>query len=677
MSTRTPLLTVVLAALCLSQHPATAIEAPLDTLPDQTVSAPTSVPLSPSAGISISRRSLPEVTASTVPIRGTPQHPPRLDDPVGANYSYHLARQAAVEGNSGGVETNIKAALQSSPDDPHYQWWQSVQAVKRLDAATLADVLPASFRALLASPMGRGPFVIALHQVALMSVVFFWTVLAAAIYLGWWRNLAHDLGATLLSNTRHTIRTALPLVLPVVLLFFRPGWLGFLAMVSVPLVIQTRGRVRALLLITWATALVLVSPGWSPLRLAVPTIDPDSEVTLLDSATKMPPTRQTIADLNQRLGVASDPGRINRLTVALAIQEARRGNYNTSNKLFTRVLKKDPQNFAALVGRANNLYYRGQLDDAVTAYNTAAAAGPDRGVVPYNLAQVYFKKLFLPEASAALAEARSKGFTAHAIDNEAIQRGAYSPVVYPGLTKNEVTAACRFEAGAYPPLVTISAWRFLLGVPPWPLYLLTGAPFVLALLLVMVWSRQNDPRNCENCGAPLCGNCGAIADTSWLCASCGETAARSKSDLVLATILKNKSRSEGMAHCRRIVRLGRLIPGAGHLATGHFGSGWLRITLVSTGFFLVFVAWAFDPGSRLATPGLQLAAESIDPVWFPLPANLWPGWTSPSVFGGAILLVFAWIVAVLDGPGLRQGISERYSLTTSPSTKVPPPGFTR
>ncbi len=289
---------------------------------------------------------------------------------------------------------------------------------------------------------------------------------------------------------------------------------------------------------------------------------------------------------------------------------------------------------------------------------------------------MYFKKLFVPEAGEALAKARDLGFAPVAVSDRPTSRGGYSAVVYPSLTAAEMDAACRFEAAAYPPLVTISAWRWLLGTPPLPLYMLAGIPFLLALLTVMLWSRQNDPRECENCGAPLCGNCCLVKDGAWLCAGCGETAERSKSDLVLATLLKNRSRAEGMAHGARIIRLGRFMPGAGHLSTNHFWAGWLRLSLVAAGLFLIFVAWTFDPGSELATPGLHLTAESIHPVWFPMPTNLWPGWSGLTVLGGVALLAIAWIVAILDGPGLRLGITDRYSLapTSGPRDSRPEVG---
>ncbi len=103
--------------------------------------------------------------------------------------------------------------------------------------------------------------------------------------------------------------------------------------------------------------------------------------------------------------------------------------------------------------------------------------------MPYNLAQVFFKKLFVPEAGAELQKARDLGFSPVASDVEPTRRGGLSAVVYPPLTAAEMNEACRFEADAYPPLVTISSWRWLLGTPPLAMYILVGAPFIVAFLI--------------------------------------------------------------------------------------------------------------------------------------------------------------------------------------------------
>jgi hypothetical protein len=421
-------------------------------------------------------------------------------------------------------------------------------------------------------------------------------------------------------------------------------------------------------------ALALVFPGWPLLRSAVPTIDPTSEVTLLDRACTLPPSGTIINDLKSRIAESEDQDRTDRLTVALAIQEARRGQYQTSSRLFKKVLEAEPDNFSALVGVANNTYYRGHMDSAAKAYAKIALAHPERGEVPYNLAQVYFKKLFVPEATEAMDQSRALGFIPSFSAKNSARRKGYAPVVYPPLTNEAMKQACLDEGANYPPLVVLSSWRHLLGAPPLPLYALVGAPLLLALFMIMWWNRQNDPTECENCGIPLCHDCCKVHDGAWLCAGCGETAVRSRSDMVLGTLLKNRSREQGLALGHRVIKIGRLLPGAGHLATGHFRAAFIRMSLLALGLFLMFAGWAFDLGADWSSPGLMLPSETLHAKWLPMPAALWPGWSGGAVLLGGALIALTWIVAFLDGPGLRRGIPDRYSLAPNTANRETGPG---
>ena len=636
--------------------------APLDTLRES--DSETQQPDFRYAGANLetSRKVLPDIQATTVPQDRTPDKTPRLDDPMAGAWRFHLARQAASSGNLDLANQNLKQALQAAPSQSRYSWWQSTQAIKGLDTATLVQVLPASIRSVIASPMARGQALVRVHQAGLLATGIFWSLLVAALYLGLWPNLAHDLGTMFLRDRRHTLHKKLPLVLPLAFLLLRPGWLGFLALLSVPLLIQTRGKVRALLMVTWVAAVALVFPAWPFLDSAVPTIDPDSEVTLLQRSCTLPPSQTLIARLNAELEEARDPERRIRLQTALAIQEARRGRFAKSDGLFRDILSRDPSHFPAMVGLANNTYYQGGMDQALHAYQKAAAAHPTRGEIPYNLAQVYFKKLFVPEATEALDRARTLGFNVASQSNQETRQDGYSPVFYPPLTDREMAAACRFEAPLYPRLITISAWDHLLGAQPVPLYALLGLPLLLALILIWKWSRQDDPRGCENCGIPICITCSRVRDSAWLCPGCGETADRARSELILGTLLKNRSRTAGMAYSAKIARLGQLVPGAGHLATGHFLAGWSRLGTLAVGLFLITAGWAFDPGAEWASPGLLIPSEAIHPLWLPLPQALWGGWQSLPVLAGAILVVLSLLTGLFDGPGLRRGIPERYSL---------------
>jgi tetratricopeptide (TPR) repeat protein len=662
-------LLLTLGGLLLGITAAAANPAPLDTLLEAGSQAVETDPRYAGADIDISRKLLPEAKATTVETARAPKLPPRLDDPMAGAWRYHLARQAEMTGNPEDVAEHLAAALQASPNQPRYLWWQTVKAAESLDAPTFVKVLPVAVKSLIDYPVDRGHFIVVAHQAAILLNGIFWSLLVAGLYLAWWRNLAHDMGATVLSDPRHHPRLLLPLILPLVLLAFKPGVFGFLAMLSMPLLIMARGRIRGLLLATWVAALFLVFPSWPFLSSAVPTIDPDSEVTLLDRACNLPPSGSVSDELRTRLANAQDHARINRLTVALGIQEARRGKYGSSTRLFKQVLRTEPTNFPAMVGIANNTYYQGNLDEAAKTYEKAGRLHPDRGEVSYNLAQVYFKKLFVPEATEAMDQARAKGFRPPVSEKAGNRAQGFSPVVYPPLTKTAFLEACRFEAGRYPPLVIVSSWRFALGAPPLPLYALVGAPLLMALFMIMWWNRQNDPTECENCGMPLCRKCSRIQDGAWLCSGCGETAERSRSEMVLATLLKNRSRAEGMAHYQRINRLGRLLPGAGHLATGRLMAGWLRISLLTVGIFLVFAGWGFDLGDEWATPGLLLPDETIHPNWLPMPAALWPGWAGLTVLTGLALILVSWTIAYLDGPGLRKGIPERYSLAPTPGPR--------
>lgn len=651
------------AALAAGAPLDTLITAPAQPLPDPRYAQP---------DVPINRRVLPEVTGSQTQADRLAKAPPRLDDPLGAAWNYRLARQAALAGNGAGVTAGMAAALEAAPEHPRYQLWSLAQSVRAADTATLAKVLPASVRTLVDSPTARGPFVVAVHQALVLATALFWTVLVAALWLGRWRLLTHDLSALLLKDRQHRLRLLLPALLLFGFLLLRPGWLGLLALASIPVLVLTRGRRHNLLLTTWLVMAALTFPGWPLLKSAVPTVDPASEVVLLEQGCTMPPAASLVESLAARLAQADDPARQARLLVALGIQESRRGGFGVGDEHFRRALALEPDAFAATVGLANNLYYRGQLDEAMAAYRRAAAAFPKRGEIPYNLAQVQFKKLFVPEATVSLNQARRLGFDPPRANHEPNPRGGYSAVVYPGLTGPQMDAACRWEQGAYPPLVTLSAWRNLLGSPPLPLHLLIGGPLLLGLLLVWWRSRRRDPQDCDNCGAPLCRDCCGLHDGAWLCAGCHETAVRSRSELVLGTLLKNRGRAEGLAHAARIVHMNRLVPGAGHLATGRFWAGWLRLNLVAAGLFLITGGWAFDPGAELFTPGLLLPSEMVDPRWLPLPSALWPGVTGLPVAAGLALLGLAWLLALTDAPGLKRRLHDRFTTITTGSPRTQP-----
>ena len=617
------------------------------------------------------RKVLPDVQASEVPRGKTPRRPPRLDDPLDAAYQFHLARSAAAGGNYDLAQQRMQDALHADPSESRFRWWHASQSLRQFDpGAFVWNLLPA-VKATFADPLARRQLLIQTHQGAILWLGVLWSVMITAYLIAHWRYLAHDLVAMSMRNKNHVPNRWLPWLLIAATLAIRPGWIGLLAVLSIPLTIQARGRNRWALVSVWVAMVFLLFPHWPLVRNSLPALDPESETNLLERASRMPPSPLLTTALEKRIAEADDTYRQSRLQLALAVQRARAGRYRGSDKLFQAVLAYDPQNVAALVGLANNTYYQGSLDTAVQGYLAARKLAPDRGEIPYNLAQVYFKKLFIPEASEALKDARTLGFNPPPWQADTGSANSYSPVVYLGPDPATIAASCAWEEKDYPPLAHLASWGHFLGCPPLSLFLLLVASLALAIALIFGWGNRGDSRNCDNCGKIICADCCRVREGIWLCNGCGETAERARSDMVLATLLKNRSRTAGMAHSVVVARMSRLLPGAGHLVLGETTKALLRCTLLAAGIYLVAFGWVFDLSAEWQSPGLVLAEETVNQVWFPLPLAAWCGWNFWSMTTGAVLIAIAYLIALLDGSNMRHRMPERFILGSTEPDQIP------
>jgi len=612
------------------------------------------------------------VSATTIPRQPPPATPPRVDDPD-RGWRLFLSARNTDELTSDTRFDNLRLAREARPNDSRIPIWQVVQALHDRDVGAFVWHLPGAIRAGLGDPLAAPRLAIQAHQGLVLLVALFWTALVAAGMIATWRHLGHDLTALLISDPRHRPRLWTPWLLLVVVLLARPGWLGALALLSIPILMQLRGGARNLLLVTWLAALAIVFPNWPPLRQAVPVLDPDSETSLLVRAVELEASSSLIGELRQRLSSSDDPGRRHRLTLALAHQEARRGRYTVSNRLFDRVLEERPDDLSALVGRANNFYFLSRFDEALAGYHRARQLAPERGEVPFNQAQVYFKKLFIPEAGQALDDARQLGFDPPAWSDREQQHGVFSPTVYLGLLRADLHASARLEANRYPPLSWLASWNYFLGAPPLPLFVLLAGLLVVALALAYWGGVKDDVRACDACGAEICRACCTVREEGWLCHECTETAERSRSEMVLATLLKNRSRAAGLATTSRLVWLARLLPGSAFLALGEPARAASRLTVLALALFMITCGWAFDPAATWSSPGLVLASEAVHALWWPLPAAAWPGPMAWPVAMGWILLAGVYLGGLIDGARLRERIPERF-IQVHHSASIPGPG---
>lgn len=628
--------------------------APLDTMH---VVAPPSPYDSADATMGVSRSLLPDIKATSLPQVKPPQQPPRLDDPVGGEARFFAARQAARAGDAASAHQLLEDAVAKGSEPARLHWWQLSQALHDLDPVTIIWALPKSVRAAWHDPLAAPRLLILGHQGALLLLGIFWTLLLVAYYAVYWRFLAHDLAARFLRDHRAKVPGWLPLVIVVAALAMRPGWLGMLALLSIPIVIHARGRNRAPVVTAWILAMALLFPNWPPVREAMVTLDPRSETVLLQRAVTEPADPNLLATLREHLAQADEPARRARLQVAVATQEARRGRFTASNDLLREALALEPTNLPALVATANNAYFQSRYDDAVTAYRRARELAPLRGEIPYNLAQVFFKKLFVPEAGKALQDARALGFDPPTWKSP--DETTFSPVIYLGLDRRELRASARREASSYPPLAHLAAWTGLLGIPELPPFVLLGGLLALALLLTFWSAHRDESRTCDNCGQEVCRECHVRRDGQWLCHACGETADRSRSGMVLTTLLKNRSRAAGLARTAVLCRLASWLPGVGHLALGQPNRAAARLFLAAAAMFLIVAAWAFDLAAPWRTPGLVLAEETVNPFWAPLPLAAWNGPSAWPMGAGLVLLLLIQVAALLEAGTLRRKLPER------------------
>mgnify|MGYP002385284027 FL=1 len=627
-----------------------AAEAPLDTLETQDAPPPW-VP----RDIQISRSLLPEISGSQLPATQPPARPPRLDDPLEAAWRFHQARRALADDQADAALQKVREAGALDPARAAYPWWRTWLALhgRNLD---FLEALPAAWHASRADLAAWKRLLLLGHEGALLWLALFWTLVALACLFRWGRHVAHDLSALFWRDARHAPRRwTLPLLL-LALVLLRPGWLLWLGLVSVPLYLGASNRGRALLALIWLLAAAAVYPDWPALRSAVPALDPGSETVLLSRAAVSPATPQLVQELEQRLPQAGrDAPRTARLRLALGIQAARGGDYDASRRLFDAIARQDPSNVAAVVNLANSEYYLGRYDAAVRGYQQALQSEPTRGEIYYNLSQAYTRKLFFRESSEALTSANRLGFSPEPWEDAAEAYNGFAPVVYLGHDREDLESSARWEATHYAPLAHLAAWFPWLGPAPRLLFWLLLGLLILTVVLGLALPLRLRCAPCSNCNVPICPRCGTRREEGLLCAKCQETAERARSELVLATLLKNRGRDIELHFVTAARRFNRWLPGASNLVAGQPLMGLARLGLLATALLLMLFGWSFNLMAVWDMPGVRLPEETLHPLLAPLPVDAWNGLRGWSLWAGLALASLLYATAWLGRESFRRG----------------------
>ncbi|MHB8080275.1 MAG: tetratricopeptide repeat protein, partial [Candidatus Krumholzibacteriia bacterium] len=604
--------------------------------------------------IQISRSILPTIAGTSLPATTPPLRPPRLDDPLLAALRFQQARRAQAAGLTAEAQAAVRQAAERDPARAAYAWWSTWHALRHWDLDFL-NSLPRAVRATHSDLAAWKRLILLGHEAAILWIALFWTLLAAAGLFRYGDRIAHDLAALLLLDGRHAApRWLLPLAVAA-LLWLRPGWFVLLAVVSVPLYLHASGRARLLLAGAWLAAAAALYPGWPAVRAAVPAIDPGSETVLLSRATRLPPSSGLVQQLESRIAAARDDApRTSRLRLALGVLAARGGDYDASSRLLGAIVAQDPTNVAALVDLANNDYYQGHYDAAVRGYQAAAGAAPGRAEIHYNLSQAFAKKLFFRESSETLARANALGFVPAPYEDRAGTANGFAPVVYLGHDREDLEASARWESGRYPPLTHVAAWAPWLGERMTALCWIIGGLFLLAVAVSLRLPAAVRTRPCANCSTPVCPGCGHWREDDLLCPVCHGTAERARSELVLATLQKNRSRDLELAFIARAQWFNRILPGGSNLVAGQPLLGLARLGLLATALLLLLFGWTINLMATWDLPGLLLPEETVQPLLLPLPAYAWTGPRGWSFVAGLLLAGALYLSAWLGHEKFRR-----------------------
>jgi tetratricopeptide (TPR) repeat protein len=316
-----------------------------------------------------------------------------------------------------------------------------------------------------------------------------------------------------------------------------------------------RARTAMALLLAW---FALQGVYGEPFGAVLSALDPESRISLMVAATHDAPTSGLMARVERARAQRGDD-RVLRFAAGLA--SARAGQLEASSEHFLAALKADSNDPIATTNLANNHFYLGDIDRAVAGYQRAAQLDPSLGIVYHNLSQAYLRKLFMREGSEAMEQAMRLGFVPSRT-KRALPRGS---VYYTSPSDRALWALAWQDRAGLKPADLLGAVGLPLGVPAQH-----AGWWLLATLIVALVAQRSLPRRrlvfeCANCEVLSCRSCCGEHDGVVLCLGCAQTAKRARSELVLATLLRNRRHEAELVAQRRLRLWNTWFFGGAHL----------------------------------------------------------------------------------------------------------------
>jgi tetratricopeptide (TPR) repeat protein len=254
------------------------------------------------------------------------------------------------------------------------------------------------------------------------------------------------------------------------------------------------------------------------------------------------------------------------LQFGLAWSARRGGDLATAEAAYRKALERWPTNDRVLNNLGNLLAVQGRFDDALEAYQKAAAASPANAAAHFNRSQVYTRLYDYRAANEALARASALDFEL-VRSYQAQSAGGALPLVDQWIAPAVMWGTLidlRVRRDA-PPAVP-PAWRSMIEPSQWQLGVTGLVLAALGLGLGLHWQRRLPVRACSNCQRVVCRRCAQRRREEALCPNCAMVAARAASPEFTKVLLLQHARR--LYRSRRVVTtaLAALIPGFGLLA---------------------------------------------------------------------------------------------------------------
>ncbi len=510
------------------------------------------------------------------------------EHPLRGRLQWRQARLALEEGRRDQAVDTLEDALAEDPGLAE-AWWTlariHLSTANPLFLQDLVEGFKASLHGFRAQSLAAARLLIGLDLV--LGASFLWILLVLSFrYLPF---LHHQL-ASWLEHDHHAGKRAWLIWIPIAAVFSMRLGLVPIACLAFFVVWLYGGRRERVVLLVFALFFAAQGLDGGALSTPLAGVRQTSKASLSYRAAYDTPTPSLLSDLDA--AIDEDPEDAD-LFFARGLFRAHRGDFRGSSRDFQAGLDLRPDDSKAVSNLASNHYFLGNYDRAVAGFQRSASLDSTRGLVYYNLAQAYIKKLFFKEGGEYMQRASRLGFEL----GSSAQRLPAGAVYYHLPSTWDSWKIAWKERSSLNPYDLLSPWSSWMGVPADHIAAWLAVTLLLSVIAMKLLSRERLVYECSNCGQLTCPRCSGEHEGSILCPRCHTTAQRARSEVVLSTLLRNRRRAAEYAFHTRARKLNAWAIGAGDLYNG----------VRKRGLFLTLASWACAfgillPGGILPSP---------------------------------------------------------------------------